>query len=104
MTSTTAADMAEAFADHRSSFGVPISFGSTAIVAIVAESEFGRELAAGGFSETGDLNCKLLLSDLTSNPAIGALVTYNARTFRVSSFSVQPGSLIGECVLRPAKR
>ncbi len=104
MTTETANDLAEAFREHRSAFGVSITFGSTAITAIVAEAEFGRELAAGGYAETGDLSCKLLLADLSAAPALGDPVTYNSRSFKVSGFAKQPGSLVGECNLRPAKR
>lgn len=104
MTAETANDLAEAFREHRDAFGVSITFGSTPITAIVAEAEFGRELVAGGFAETGDLSCKLLLSDLTAAPGIGDPVTYNDRSFKVSSFAKQPGSLVVECNLRPAKR
>jgi hypothetical protein len=104
MTAETANDLAEAFREHRDAFGVSITFGSTEITAIVAEAEFGRELAAGGFAETGDLSCKLLLSDLPTAPAIGAPATYNGRTYKISSVAKQPGSLVSECNLRPAKR
>lgn len=104
MTSDTANDLAEAFREHRDAFGVPITFGSTEITAVIAESEFGRELAAGGFAETGDLSCKLLLADLSAAPAIGDAATYNGRSYRVSSVAKQPGSLVIECNLRPAKR
>jgi hypothetical protein len=105
MTAETANDLAEAFREHRDAFGVEITFGEAEpIQAIVAEAEFGRELAAGGFAETGDLSCKLLLEDLETAPVLGDPVTYNGRTFKVSSFAKQPGSLVGECNLRPAKR
>ena len=104
MTAETASDLAEAFREHRDAFGVAITFGSTAITGMVAEAEFGRELVGGGYAETGDLQAKILLADLTTVPAIGLAVTYNARTFRVTSVAIQPGSLIGEFNLRPAKR
>lgn len=104
MTSETATDLAEAFREHRDAFGVSIIFGETEITAIVAEAEFGRELATGGYAETGDLACKLLLADLPAAPANGDPGTYNGRTFKVNSVSIQPGSLVGEFNLRPAKR
>ena len=107
MTAETASDLAEAFREHRDAFGVSIIFGpatATAITAIVAESEFGRELVGGGFAEVGDLHCKILLIELPSAPAIGSPGTYNGRTFKVTSVAIQPGSLIGEFNLRPAKR
>jgi hypothetical protein len=105
MTAQTASDLAEAFREHRDAFGVSITFGTNpAITAIVAESEFGRELVGGGFAEVGDLQCKILLSDLPTAPANGDPVTYNGRAFKVTSVSIQPGSLIGEFNLRPAKR
>ncbi len=104
MTAETANDLAEAFREHRDAFGVSITFGDEEITAIVGEAEFGRELAAGGFAETGDLSCKFLLADLPSPPAIGDPASYNSRSFKVSSVANQPGSLVGECNLRPAKR
>jgi len=104
MTSETASAIADAFREHRDAFGVAIAFGATAITAIVAEAEFGRELAAGGFAETGDIQCKFLLADLPAAPASGDPATFNGRTFKVSGFAKQPGSLVGECTLRPAKR
>ncbi len=104
MTSETATALAEAFREHRDAFGVPINIKGTTITAIVAEAEFGRELASGGYAETGDLACKLLLADLTTPPAIGDAATFNGRSFRVSSLAKQFGSLVGEYTLRPAKR
>ena len=107
MTSETASNLAEAFREHRDAFGAPITFGQhPEITAIVGEAEFGRELVGGGggFAETGDLACTLLLSDLPSAPVISTPATFNGRTFRVNSVSVPPGSLIGEYNLRPAKR
>ena len=104
MTAETANDLAEAFREHRDAFGVSVTFGSTTITAIVAEVEFGRELAAGGFAETGDMQCKILLADLTATPAIGSSAAYNGRAFRVQGVAIPPGSLIGEFTLRPAKR
>ena len=104
MTSQTANDLADAFREHRDAFGVSIIFGATTITAIVAEAEFGRELMSGGFAETGDLSCKLLTADLSAAPAIGGSATYNGRTYKISSVAKQPGSLVSECNLRPAKR
>lgn len=104
MTAETANDLAEAFREHRDAFGVSITFRSTVITAIVAEAEFGRELAAGGFAETGDLSCKFLLADLSAALVIGDPAIYNSRTFKVSGFAKQPGSMVGECTLRPANR
>jgi hypothetical protein len=105
MTAETANDLAEAFREHRDAFGVAITFGENPpITAIVAEAEFGRELVGGGYAETGDLACKLLLADLPTAPGNGTAGTYNGRTFKVNSVSIQPGSLIGEFNLRPAKR
>lgn len=104
MTSETATALAEAFREHRDAFGVSITFGSTVITALVAENEFSRELAAGGFAEAGDLSVKLLLADLTIAPTHGDPVTYQTRSFRVSQKAIQPGGLVGEFTLRPAKR
>jgi hypothetical protein len=104
MNPDTAAALAEAFGEHRASFGVPITLGSRSITAIVGENEFARELAAGGFAEAGDLNVKLLLSDLPAPPAHGDPATYQGRSFRVSQKAIQPGGLIAELTLRPASR
>lgn len=105
MTNETASNLAEAFREHRDAFGAPITFGAhPEIVAIVGEPDFGRELIGGGFAETGDLACTLLLSDLPVPPALGNPVSHNGRTFKVNSVSVPPGSLLGEYNLRPAKR
>lgn len=96
--------IAEAFREHRDAFGVSITFGAATVTAIVGESDLGRELVGGGFAEVGDLKCKLLLADLQSPLALGNPATYKGRNFKVSSLSVQPGSLLGEVNLRPAKR
>ena len=104
MTSETASAIAEAFREHRDAFGVAITFGSTAITAIVAESEFSRELVAGGFAEAGELQAKVLLADLATVPALGSAVTYQSNSYRVEKRAIQPGGLIGEFSLRPAKR
>lgn len=104
MTAETASNLAEAFRELRDAFGVSVTFGTVEITAVVAEAEFGRELAAGGFAETGDIQCKILLADLPVQPTIGSSAAYNGRTFRVQSVAIQPGSLIGEFTLRPAKR
>lgn len=104
MTTFTALDLADAFLEHRETFGVSIIFGTKEITAIVAESQFSRELVEGGFAEAGDLKCKLLLSDLPATPEIGSPVIYEKRPFKVSSRAIQPGSLIGEFDLHPARR
>lgn len=104
MTAETATALADAFRELRDAFGASITFGVTAITAVVNEVEFGRELVGGGYAETGDLACKLLLSDLATAPALGDAATYNGRAFKVSSVATPPGSLVGEYNLRPAKR
>jgi hypothetical protein len=104
MNSETATSLADAFREHREAFGVSITFGSSEISAIVGESELGRELAAGGFAETGDLSVKLLTSDLSAPPVIGDSASFNGRSYKVSSVARQPGSLVSECNLRPASR
>ena len=63
MTSETASALADAFREHRDAFGVAITFGSTAITAIVAEAEFGRELAGGGYGADVDIAAELDDSD-----------------------------------------
>lgn len=104
MTATTASAIAEAFREHRNAFGVSITFGATTITAIVAESEFSRELEAGGFADAGELQSKVLLADLPGVPEIGSAVTYQEKTYRVDKRAIQPGGLIGEFTLRPARR
>lgn len=104
MTAETANTLAEAFREHRDAFGVSITFGTTTITGIVAESQFTRELVEGGFSEAGTYQCKVLLEDLPGNPVIGSPVVYQDRPFKVSSVAIQPGSLVGEFEIRPAKR
>jgi hypothetical protein len=104
MTAETATALAEAFREHRDAFGVSITFGSTTITAIVGESDFSRELVEGGFAEAGNLQSKVLLSDLPAVPQIGSTVIYQDRPFKVASLAIQPGGLIGEIELRPANR
>ena len=104
MNSATASAFAEAFNEHRSAFGVPISFGATSITAIVAESEFSRDLVDGGFAASAELKSKVLLSDLPSIPSLGTSVTYQGEPFKVSKVAIQPGGLIGEFTLRSGKR
>jgi hypothetical protein len=104
MTSETAATFASAFREHREAFGVSITIGTTAITAIVNESQFGRELMEGGFAQEGDIEVKYLIADLATAPVIGTAATYRDRSFRVSRVANQPGSLIGELSMRPAKR
>jgi hypothetical protein len=98
------ADLSEAFIEHREAFGVPITFGAAAITAVVAESEFSRDLVEGGFSANAELQCKVLLSDLAALPSIGTLATYQATSFKVSKVAIRPGGLIGEYTLRASKR
>lgn len=104
MTAETASALAEAFREHRDAFGVSITFGQTTITAVVAKSDFSRELVEGGFAESGDLSAKILLEDLTTVPEIGSTVIYQARPFKVASKAIQPGGLVGEFELRPANR
>lgn len=104
MTDETATALADAFREHRDAFGVSITIGETEVTAIVNESDFGRELASGGFAQTGDLNAKVLLADLPEAPSIGTAATYRAATYRVQSIATQPGSYITELTLRPGKR
>lgn len=104
MTAATASGFAEAFREHRDAFGVPITFGETIISAIVAEAEFSRDLVAGGFAANAEINCKLLLEDLPTIPSLGTAATYQETPFKISRVAIQPGGLIGEFTLRPAKR
>ena len=104
MQSEAANSFKEAFLDHREFFGVTITIAGQLISAIVAESQFGRELMEGGFADDADIEVKFLLSDLPSIPSIGNPVSYRDRSFKVSRLGIQPGSLIGEITCRPAKR
>lgn len=104
MTAETATALAEAFREHRDAFGVSITFGQTTITAVVAKSDFSRELVEGGFAESGDLQAKVLLADLPAVPEIGSTVIYQERPFKVASKAIQPNGLVGEFELRPAKR
>lgn len=104
MTEETASELAEAFREHRDAFGVPLTLNGSEVVAVVNESAFGRELMEGGFAEDADVQVKVLLADLAALPSIGAAASYNGRTFRVQRFAIQPGTLVGEYTLRPAKR
>lgn len=96
--------MADAFRELRSAFGAPIKFGAETITALINEAPLSRELIEGGFSEAGDVEVKILLSDLTFIPALGGAAEYLGKQFRVSRVAIPPGGLIGEYMLRPAKR
>lgn len=104
MIPATANGFAEAFREHRSAFGVPITFGETAITAIVSESEFSRDLQSGGFAMSGEVQVKILLSDLPTLPSLGSSATYEDAPFSVSKVAIQPGGLIGEYTLKPSRR
>ncbi len=104
MNAETSNTLAEAFREHRDAFGVSITFGVTAITALVGESPFSRDLTEGGFADSGTLKTKILLADLPTLPPIGSLVTYQDRAYKVSTQALQPGGQIGEFELRPAHR
>lgn len=104
MTATTAAAIRQAFIEHREEFGTTITIGTATVIAVVADADFGRELKGGGFAETGDISVKYLLADVAVAVAIGNLGTFSGRGFRVLSVGAAPGSLVGECTMRPARR
>lgn len=104
MTSETASALAEAFREHRDAFGASITFGSTEITGIVGESEDFRELVEGGFAQTGEKACTVLLSDLAATPVTGSSATYNGRSYKVGPTIIPPGGLLGTFQLTPAKR
>lgn len=104
MSPATAQDLASAFVELRSSFGVPAVIGGQSVTVVAAENELSRELIDGGFADEGDVEIKALLSDLATLPARGTACTYNGRGYKVHIMRIQPGGLIGEYVLRPAKR
>jgi hypothetical protein len=95
---------AEAFRESRSAFGVPITFGATAITAIVSESPMGRELVEGGFQTDADCVAQVLLADLPATPALGSPVTYKGRRWKVSRVEAQPGHLVAGITIKPADR
>ena len=104
MSPATASALAEAFLEHREAFGVPITIGGQEITAVVNESPFGRELAEGGFADDGDIEFKILLSDLETLPGIATAVIYKDRPFRIQRPAIQPGGLVGEFMARPTRR
>lgn len=105
MTSETAQTFADAFLEHREAFGVSATIGTDPEISVLAnESQFGRELKDGGFAQEGDVEMKYLLADLTTQPELGTAATYRARSFKVKQISTQPGALVGEILIRPAKR
>lgn len=94
----------DAFVQHRTDFGVSITIDSEVVTAIVAESQFSRELMEGGFADEGDIDVKVLLSDLAQIPSLGKVVVFRSRNFRVSRVGTQPGAFVGEITCRPSKR
>lgn len=97
-------ELAEAFREHRSAFGVSLVIAGTTVIAVVEESEFSRELAEGGFAEAGAVKAECLASDFSSVPGIGAAASWNGRSFRVASVSTHPASPVVGFSLRPANR
>lgn len=104
MTGETSSALVDAYKELRDSFGVSISFGASTITAIVEKSRLAKELVIGGYPDSGDISAKILTSDLSAVPEIGDSATYKGRSFKVSTISLEPGSLIAELDLRPANR
>lgn len=104
MTAETASTLAEAFREHRDAFGVSLTLGETTVTALVKDSAMSRELVEGGFADEGAVEAKVLLADLPMQPSLGMTANYKSRPMRVSSLSIQPGGLIAELSLRPARR
>lgn len=104
MQTAIANSIKDAFVQHRSDYGVSIIIDGETVQAIVAESQFARELMEGGFADDGDIDVKFLISDLTASPAIAMPVVYRSRNFKVSRVGTQPGALVGEITCRPSKR
>jgi len=104
MQTAIANSIKDAFEQHRSDYGVSIIIDGETVQAIVAESQFARELMEGGFADDGDIDVKFLISDLTQIPELGKPVVYRSRNFRVSRVGTQPGALVGEITCRPSKR
>ena len=104
MQTAIANSIKDAFVQHRADYGVSITIDGETVTAIVSESQFARELMEGGFADEGDIEVKVLLSDLTQIPSIGKQVSFRSRNFRVSRVGTQPGALVGEISCRPSKR
>ena len=104
MQTAIANSIKDAFVQHRADYGVSITIDSETVTAIVSESQFARELMEGGFSDEGDIEVKVLLSDLAQIPSLGKPVSFRSRNFRISRVGTQPGALVGEISCRPSKR
>jgi hypothetical protein len=104
MQTAIANSIKDAFVQHRDDYGVSITIDGETVTAIVSESQFARELMEGGFADEGDIEVKVLFSDLTQIPSLGKPVSFRSRNFRVSRVGTQPGALVGEISCRPAKR
>lgn len=104
MKEETAETYKDAFLQHRDSFGVNIIINGVTVEGTVSESQFGRELMDGGFSDEADIDCKFLLLELSNQPELGNVVEYRNRKFKISNIGYQPGSLVGEITCRPMKR
>ena len=104
MQTAIANSIKDAFVQHRDDYGVSITIDGETVTAIVSESQFARELMEGGFADEGDIEVKVLLSDLAQIPSLGKPVSFRSRNFRVSRVGTQPGALVGEISCRPAKR
>jgi len=104
MTADTAADIAEAFLELRSAFGVPATLPGSAVVVVMDESTLSRTLSEGGWTQDGEVQGKVLLADLPGALTIGATAEYKGQPYRVKEVATQPGALVGEFTLRPTKR
>ena len=104
MQTAIANSIKDAFVQHRADYGVSITIDSETVTAIVSESQFARELMEGGFADEGDIEVKVLLSDLAQIPSLGKPVSFRSRNFRISRVGTQPGALVGEISCRPTKR
>ena len=72
-------------------FAKNITIASTTYRALVAEPELALELEAGGFNSAGNFTMKMLRSDwLTAKPAVGTLITYDEKTYRVIRIVSRP--------------
>lgn len=103
MNPVAAAALTEAFLEHRECFGVAVEINGVEVLAVVSESAFSRDLLDGGFAADGEVNLKLLLSELGTMPENGHAAIYQERPFNVSAVASQPGSDIIELRLRPSR-
>ena len=77
-----AADAAEILAE----IGRPVTFRDVPALAIIGGQEMSLDLGTGGFSESGQLACKLLAASFQRTPPQdGERITHAGKTYRITS-------------------